>query len=238
MARHNKNRPDPLFEAIRADDLKTVRMLMETQPERVNAIAPKYPLDTRGMSPLQVALCTGWHRSIAWLLLEHGANVNYCAEKAACDEAHPVLFDAVCAAIWNARRYEWDGTDVRPLRMVWKHTKADADEAFQFLQRMLERGADPNQTDVYGRNSLMEAVAEANKLCPIKDESTGKFYPGRQITPEMREDFRRIFQLLLDAGADRENRSAFLGKTIAEHHQTEPIWQICGDLWANAQNNH
>ena len=64
MERRNKNRPDPLFEAIRADDLETVRFLIETQPERINAIAPKYPLDTRGMSPLQVALCTGWHRSI------------------------------------------------------------------------------------------------------------------------------------------------------------------------------
>lgn len=24
----------------------------------------------------------------------------------------------------------------------------------------------------------------------------------------------------------------------AEHHHTEPIWQICGDLWENVQNNH
>ena len=52
MARRNKNRPNPLFEAIRADDLETVRFLIETQPERINAIAPKYPLGTRGMSPL------------------------------------------------------------------------------------------------------------------------------------------------------------------------------------------
>lgn len=112
------------------------------------------------MSSLQANLCTGWHCSIAWFLLEHDADVHYCAEKAACDEAHPVLFDAVCTAIWNARRYEWGGTDVRPLHIVWKHTKADADEVFLFLQQMLERGADPNQMDVYGRNALMEAVAD------------------------------------------------------------------------------
>ena len=99
MVRRSKNCPDPLFEAIRADDLETVRLLVEMQPERVNAIAPKYPLDTRGMGPLQVTLCTGWHRSVAWFLLEHGTDVHYCTEKAACDKAHPVLFDAVCAAI-------------------------------------------------------------------------------------------------------------------------------------------
>ncbi len=57
------------------------------------------------MSSLQADLCTGWHCSIAWFLLKHDADVHYCAEKAACDEAHPVLFDAVCTAIWNARRY-------------------------------------------------------------------------------------------------------------------------------------
>ena len=68
MARRNKNRPDPLFEAIRADDLETVRFLIETQPERINSIAPKYPLDTRGMSPLQVALCTGWYRRLCFSL--------------------------------------------------------------------------------------------------------------------------------------------------------------------------
>ena len=127
------------------------------------AIAPRRPLDTRGMSPLQVSLCTGRHRDIAWLPLESGADVSV--------------------------------------------------------------------TDHYGRNCLMEAVSEAGNLCPVKNQETGAFYPGRPITPEMCEDLRRIFRLLIDAGADRNNVSAFSGKSIRQHYENEPVWQICGDLW-------
>ena len=218
-----------LFTAIRQNDLESVRGLLDTDPALVNVPAPKRPMDTRFMLPLQVALCTGWHRDIAWLLLERGADVNYCAPKELCGDAYPVLFDAVNTAVWNARRYEWDGKDVTHL--VWKHTKEDSDEAFRFLQRMLELGADTNQTDHYGRNALMEAVSEANKLCPNVNAETGEDYSGRIITPEMREDFLRIFRALIDAGADKENRSAFSGKTIREHYEGEPVWRICGELF-------
>lgn len=140
-----------------------MRALLDAEPDLLNTPAPKRPLDTRFLSPLQVSLCTGWHRKIAWLLLE--------------------------------------------------------------------RGADVNRTDHYGRNALMEAVAEANKLCPNVNAETGEDYPGRVITPEMRTDLRRILRLLIDAGADRENRSAFSGRTIRAHYENEPVWRICGDLF-------
>ena len=133
------------------------------------------------------------------------------------------------AALWNARRFEWDGTDID--RLIRKHTKEEADEAFRFLVRIIELGADVNATDRYSRNALMEAVSEANKLCPIVNAETGEDYPGRIITPEMCEDFHRIFKLLIGAGADRENRSSFSGKTIREHFGGEPVWRICGPLF-------
>lgn len=47
----------------------------------------------------------------------------------------------------------------------------------------------------------------------------------------MRHDIRRIFQLLIDAGADRENRSAYSGKTIRQHYEGTPMWELCGDLF-------
>ena len=52
------------------------------------------------MSPLQVSLCTGRHKKIAWLLLESGANVNYIPDKKWAEEARPVLFDCVNAAVY------------------------------------------------------------------------------------------------------------------------------------------
>ena len=84
-----------IFEAIRNNSLEQVVACVEADPACVNAIAPKKPNDTKGMSPLQVALTTGWHRKIAWYLLEHGADVNFIEppeiRKTA---AHPAFFDA------------------------------------------------------------------------------------------------------------------------------------------------
>ena len=134
-------------------------------------------------------------------------------------------------AVWNARRYAWDGQDTTPMRLVWKHTRAEADDAFAFLRRMLALGADVQATDWYGRGVLMEAVEEAGRLCPIRSEENGEVYPGRPVTEEMRHDIRRIFRLLIDAGADRENRSAYSGKTIRRHYEGSPVWELCGDLF-------
>ena len=108
------------FGAIRADELETVSSMLAADPALVNIPASKKPADTRGMSPLQAALCTGWHRDIAWFLLEHGADVNFCADAKL--DGYPALFDGVNIAIWNARRYAWDGQDTTPMRLVWKHT--------------------------------------------------------------------------------------------------------------------
>ena len=163
------------FAAIRADDIETVKAMTAADPTLINTPAPKKPADTRGMSPLQAALCTGWHREIAWFLLEHGADVNFCADAKL--DGYPVLFDAVNAAIWNARRYAWDGQDTTPMRLVWKHTQAEADDAFAFLRRMLELGADVRQTDQYGRGVLMEATEETSRLCPHPQRGDRRILP-------------------------------------------------------------
>ena len=162
------------FGAIRADELETVSSMLAADPALVNIPAPKKPADTRGMSPLQAALCTGWHRDIAWFLLEHGADVNFCADAKL--DGYPALFDGVNIVIWNARRYAWDGQDATPMRLVWKHTQAEADDAFAFLRRMLALGADVQATD-------------------------------------------------------RENRSAYSGKTIRQHYEGSPVWELCGELF-------
>ena len=121
------------------------------------------------------------------------------------------------------------------MKLVWKHTKDESDEAYAFLERVLKRGADVGITDYYGRNVLMEAVSEANNLCPILNRETGEYYRGRPVTPEMCDDLRRIFSLLIDSGADINNASAYSKKSIREHYENEPVWQICGELFAEAK---
>ena len=227
-----KKKATDIFNAIKSDDFKEVKRMIEAQPELACAIAPKKPAETMGMSPLQVSLNTGWHREIAWFLLENGADVNYMAgpeyKLYGSSVGYPVLFDAVCSAVRNARRYV---QDLQTGDFRWVHTKEEADLSFKFLKRMIELGADVNKTDYDGRNSLMEAVAEANKLCPIVNPETGRLYDSLPITPEMTDDLRRIFKLLIDSGADRSNKSTYSKKTIHEHYYTETIWRICGDLF-------
>ena len=92
------------FGAIRADELETVSSMLAADPALVNIPAPKKPADTWGMSPLQAALCTGWHRDIAWFLLEHGADVNFCADAKL--DGYPVV-----------RRREHRRLERPPLRM-------------------------------------------------------------------------------------------------------------------------
>lgn len=220
------------FAAIREGDIERVRAMTEADPSLVNAPAPKYPLDTQGLSPLQVSLCTGYHKEIACFLLDRGADVNYCPDKKRFPEARPVLFDAVDAAIWNSRRYAWDGKPTPPLNLVWKHTKDEADRAFEFLGRMVALGADVNMTDGDGRNSLFEAVAEASFLCPDREENGVFDPPGKTVTPEMREDFRRVIAFLINAGADKGCRSRFLKKNAPQYFADKLIWNICGDLFA------
>ena len=63
---------------------------------------------------------------------------------------------------------------------------------------------------------------------PIRSGENGEFYPGCPVTEEMRHDIRRIFRLLIDAGADRENRSAYSGKTIRQHYEGGPCGSCAG----------
>lgn len=43
---------------------------------------------------------------------------------------------------------------------------------------------------------------------------------------------RRMLALGADVQAtDRENRSAYSGKTICQHYEGSPVWELCGDLF-------
>lgn len=81
----------------------------------------------------------------------------------------------------------------------------------------------------YLKNAQGDVTGLVNS--PIRSEENGEFYPGRPVTEEMRYDIRRVFRLLIDAGADRENRSAYSGKTIRQHYEGSPVWELCGDLF-------
>ena len=218
-----------IFTAIKEGDTEAVRAMITKDLALVNSVAPKKPADTKGMSPLQVSLTTGWHRDIADFLLDSGADVNYMEPlELHIPQAHPVLHDAVSVAIWNSRRYACvDADDPDNNEFEWNHTKEDSDRAYALLKRMIDMGADVNAVNNYNDNALSEAIQQASYLCPQKDPLTGKLYPGLKKTPEMIEDFRRIFRLLIRSGADTESRNSYNKKTIREfYREYDEVWSI------------
>ena len=119
-----------------------------------------------------------------------------------------------------------DGTEQYAANNELTHDNRELRRVNEKLQKMYVRA-----TDQYGWGVLMEATEETSRLCPIRNEETGDFYPGRPVTEEIRHDIRRIFRLLIDAGADRESRSAYSGKAIRQHYEGSPVWVLCGDLF-------
>ncbi len=212
-----------IFEAIKNDDLEQVKALVEADPACVNAIAPKKPADTKGMSPLQVAVTTGWHRKIAWYLLEHGADVNFIEPiELQRYQADPVLFDVAQVAVRNARRLERDPA-TGEYRMM--HTKEDADEAFAFLEAVVEHGADTKMTDYYDNGVMSRVLFAADNVYPDPE------YTAYKHTDEQDEDLLRIFRFLLDSGAEKETVSKVSKTNNTGMYQGKPIWQLVGGLF-------
>lgn len=42
-------------------------------------------------------------------------------------------------------------------------------------------------------------------------------------------------KLLIDAGADKNNISAYSKKSIREHYENESVWQIYGGFWEKSE---
>ena len=212
-----------IFEAIKNDDFEQVKALVEADHACVNAIAPKKPADTKGMSPLQAAVTTGWHRKIAWYLLEHGADVNFIEPIGLQPyQADPVLFDVAQVAIRNARRWELN-EETGEYRLM--HTKKDADEAFAFLQAVVERGANLKMTDYYDNGVMTRALYAAS--CVYPDPR----YRGFRHSDEQDEDLLRIFRFLLDSGAEKETVSKVSKTNNTGMYQDKPIWGLIGRLF-------
>ncbi len=222
-----------LFAAIRRGDLQAVQTMREAEPALVNAIAPKNPVDSTYMSPLQVALSAGWIRQvnwhtwinwkkdIAWYLLKRGADVNYRPAYTYGKIDEPVLHSAFVNATWNLpRSYLRRNVQSGEALGVWHeiHTVQESEDAFAFLKAMIERGADPNFLAYDGRTALFKAVGGCSFAYSNTDEKT----------PELEAHIRRMIELLITAGADITNASRVSKKTILETYRDTPGWALIG----------
>ena len=185
-----------LFSAIRANDIDTVRSIIENKPGLVNCVAKQPPKKDDGQSPLQVALKCGANE-IAMYLLDMGADVNYMEADDCCNEWRmPVIQCAIQSAVMQTRWNTCDG--IFGLKVF--NTKDAADKSYAVLERILDMGADINMTDSYGNTALDRAILDAEQILPgINSDGT----PGRErlLTKKLSKDISRIFELLKKHGA-------------------------------------
>ncbi len=206
-----------LFTAIRKGDIDAVKALIEKDNDLVFCVAKQPPKSDDGQSPLQVALKTG-RLEIASYLLDMGADVNFM-EDASCINIWrtPVIFDAISCAIMNSR---WNV--VRENEIEIFSTKENADNAFLILERMIKMEADINANDSFGNNSIFRACTQARQILPRYDHFAKVLCNDRKITTELKEDLSRIFNLLINSGANVNYKNQ-AGKTVFESFADEPV---------------
>ena len=75
------------FKILRQGDIKTLKEILDKNPNEINAIAKQPPKKDDGQSLLQVAFKTGQYE-IANLLLDYNADVNFMESEENCFEQH------------------------------------------------------------------------------------------------------------------------------------------------------
>ena len=202
-----------LFTAIQKNDLQTVKALLDNCPELIFCASQGTPKKYEGQSPLQVALKAS-SSEIIDLLLEYHPDVNFIEDESCANQWRaPVIHDAINRAIiysrWNVNHP--DGIEV-------ENTKEKSDDAFTILQKLISLGADVNAKDSYGNACIDRTCLQARQILPIKGSN------DRVLTPELRFDIARIFNLLIVNGADMNYiaPNAF-GRTYIEQYKNEVV---------------
>ncbi len=193
-----------LFKEIRAGDLAAVTRRLDADPDLVGAIAKAPPKKDDGQSPLQVAIKSG-NFAIAQLLLDRGADVNFVEESAVNEWNAPVLHDSIRSVVFSSRYGRNRALPGQPPRIEVMNDLATFEDAFAVLRGMIDRGADTTATDSYGNSVLLRAALDARQII---DEP---------ISQDLFSDLRRVFSLLLGAGADPYRVDPRVDASLAAH---------------------
>ena len=219
-----------LFLAIRHGESETVRQLIEKNPELVNCTAKQPPKKDDGQSPLQVALKTG-QLEIADYLIKRNADLNFMEADSCCNDWRaPVLHDAVIAAVMCSR---WNTLD-RLMGFRVFSTEEKALQAYAVLEKMLQRGADVNGVDSFGYSVLFRFCLQAEQILPTWIRNEHREANDHVLTEELREDLKRILNLLKKAGADPAYRAPILGRSVLAYYQEGSLAMLLKEAFENA----
>lgn len=210
-----------LFVAIRQGDIDTVKTLLQRKPELIWCTAKQPPKKDNGQSPLQVAIKSG-NFEIAEYLLDCGADVNFMEKESCYEWRMPVLQDAIMAAVMSSR---WNTNDAM-MGFREFNSKEKAATAFQVLKRMLDMGADVSCIDSYGNSCLVRAILDARQILPTYYYKDDRISNDRIITDQLKEDLVKIFDLLIQKGADIYEVDKCNKKMLCESYAKEPVAQF------------
>ena len=221
-----------LFNAIRKNDLETIRQIIEQKPDLANCIARQPPKKDDGQSPLQVALKTG-NTAIADYLIDMGADVNFIEDESCCSKWRaPVLHDAINCAVMLSR---WN-TDDKFMGFRIHSTKEKAGEALAILKKMLAKGADVNALDSYGNSGMNRFALQAKQVLPSYNYAEHREMEDRRFTEELHEDLRNVLQALKDAGGDASYEAPNLGYSVREFCREGSISILFDEVYGPIRN--
>lgn len=127
---------------------------------------------------MQVAFKTS-NFNIAEFLINQGADVNFKEKSKINEWTAPVLHDCIKATIFNCQTSN-------------KTETSSFNKAFELLQLMLSKNADPNSVDSYGNNCLHRAYLDARQV--IQNE----YYDQNEALNQL----RNVFKQLIEGGAN------------------------------------
>lgn len=166
------------FKAIRNSDIETVKKLVDNDKSYLTVTNFSPPKKDDGQSGLQVAFKTA-NFDIAEFLINCGADVNFQEKSEINEWTAPVLHDCIRATIFNC-----ETTD--------KNENSEFKRAFELLQLMLSKNADPNSVDSYGNNCLHRASLDARQVI------NNNYFEQNEALNQI----RKVFKQLIESGAN------------------------------------
>jgi len=202
-----------LFIAIQKNDIETVKTILDKSPELISSTFKGNPKKYDGQSPLQVALKESSTEMIE-LLFCYNPNVNFIEDDDCLNSWRaPVIHDAINRAIMHSR---WNVNYSNGLKVF--NDEKTANEAYYILEKLIFLGADVNAKDSYGNACIDRACMQARQILPIKGSN------DRVLTAELYFDIMRIFDMLINSGADMSYIAPnSFGKTYKSRYENETV---------------
>lgn len=211
-----------IFTDIVNGDEQKVRGRIAKDPSIVAAVATGQPKQYAGQSTLQVAIRSG-EFAIARFLLANGADATFTDVDSPSGWAKSILHDALMAAVTRSRRVRRSSDTKSGQEWLPVNSASKADEAFEVVVALLDAGADVNAPDSKGCTPLGRAAHAAHDILPRRRDGQPERSDGRPLNPELVADVSRIFDILVERGADPTRIEPQLGMSLTEYYTIELV---------------